>query len=206
LRRLAAADAYGSMGIDRQRAVWVLKGLHDTPMPLFERAELQRGGELMIDRDDEEVALPVPSPAGKVSEDYGSIGLSLKAHPVSFVRERLRRRGVAACEALSDAATMPTGTRAAVAGLVLVRQRPGTAKGVTFLTVEDETGIANIIVHTKVYEKYRAAVRHSTGVIVHGRVERKDGVVHVLARRVETLDKAFDSALAQTAQKSRDFH
>ncbi len=134
-------------------------------------------------------------------EDYACVGLSLKAHPVSFLRGQLQRLGVSRCVQLGYPQELATHARVAVAGLVLVRQRPGTAKGVTFLTLEDESGSANIIVHQKVYEKYRRAARHGVVVIVYGRVERKDEVVHVLARRIE----AMDGPLVGLMQESRNF-
>jgi error-prone DNA polymerase len=200
LRRLAAADAFVSMGIDRRAAIWRLKKLHDVSMPLFEHQNIDQYRSITV--EPEVVTLPIALPSLQVVEDYACVGLSLKAHPVSFLRDGLQRRGVSRCVQLAYPEETATHSRVAVAGLVLVRQRPGTAKGVTFLTIEDESGIANIIVHQKVYERYRRAARHAVVVIVYGRVERKDEVVHVLARRIE----AMDGPLVGLMQESRNFH
>ena len=119
--------------------------------------------------------------------DYGTTGLSLKAHPLSFVRDVLTARGVRPAAALLDPDGAPHGTRAAVAGLVLVRQRPATASGILFVTLEDETGIANLIVRPAVYDRYRAAARHAGALVATGTVERDGVVVHLLVRALVPL-------------------
>ena len=119
-----------------------------------------------------------------VVEDYRRLSLSLKAHPVAFMRARLDARGVRRAEAL---AALKTGDRVAVAGLVLVRQRPGTAQGVIFMTLEDETGIANLIVWPKAFERLRAIVIGARFVVATGKLQNESGVVHLIVERMEDL-------------------
>ncbi|MFT3686397.1 MAG: OB-fold nucleic acid binding domain-containing protein [Phycisphaerales bacterium] len=133
--------------------------------------------------------------------DYSATGLSLTAHPVSFIRSHLNERRVSPCGDLADAAKTPDGERVRVAGLVLVRQRPGTAKEVTFMTLEDESGIANLIVWARVYQRYRTHAKAQM-LIAYGRVQRASGVVHVVVDRLERLS----GQLAGLQVASRDFH
>jgi error-prone DNA polymerase len=123
-----------------------------------------------------------------VLHDYGAVGLSLRAHPVSFIRDRLERRGVAPAERLRDGRAQPHRSKVAVAGMVLCRQRPGTASGVVFITIEDETGIANLVVWRDVFERYRRVARLSNLLLVRGTVERAGEVIHVHAKHLEALD------------------
>jgi error-prone DNA polymerase len=192
LRRLAAADAFGSMGLSRQQALWSARKLRDEHLPLFEQA---------IERPDEPVPLPVLHPSRHVVLDYQATGLSLKAHPVSFIRERLRGLHARPCRELLDERLSPNGERVRVGGLVLVRQRPGTAKDVTFMTIEDETGIANLVVWSRVYHRYRAHAR-STLLLAYGRVQRQGEVVHVVVDRLQRLSGQVD----EVAIKARNFH
>ncbi len=194
LRRLAQGDAFGSMGLERQQALWQIKPLRDEELPLFEKVEAVE--EAGLDR------LPTPDAFSTVLNDYGSVGLSLKAHPIAFLREHLTERKVITTAELRDQRRCPSGRRVSVAGLVLCRQRPGTASGVTFVTVEDETGIANLIVWRDTYEQYRSAVRLSTVLLVHGTVERQGEVIHVHAKSLERLDDQVPAI----ASVSRDFH
>ena len=120
----------------------------------------------------------------QVINDYQSLSFSLKAHPMSFLRERLARSG---CRPNSDLQQIRTGRVVKVSGLVLVRQRPGSAKGVVFETIEDETGVANIIVWPKVFEKFRAIVLGSRCVGVRGKLQNEEGVIHVVAEYLEDL-------------------
>jgi DNA polymerase III alpha subunit len=120
----------------------------------------------------------------QVIEDYRHLRLSLKAHPVSFVREDLGRRGCLRHEQLADIAS---GQRVTVAGLVLVRQRPGSANGVIFMTLEDETGIANTIVWPKTFETFRPIVLGARLISVTGKLQNESGVIHVVADRIEDL-------------------
>lgn len=182
VERLADGDAFGSLGLSRRDALWAARGLdkdaRPEDLPLFAAAEdvaraLQR----------EEAASLPPMPLGEeVINDYRFLSLSLKAHPAQFVRSALTAEGLVPCERL---ATVRSGARVSVAGLILVRQRPGSAKGVIFITAEDETGIANVIVWPKVFETYRQAVLGARFVAVTGRVQSEDGVIHVVADRLE---------------------
>ena len=135
-------------------------------------------------------------------QDYSATGLSLKAHPVSFIRGDLEQSGAVPAVELSDPKKQPHGSRVAVGGVVLVRQRPGTASGIVFMTIEDETGVANLIVRPKIYQRDRAAARGGVVVLARGKVERQGEVVHVLVDRIESAEPA----LAALATRSRDFH
>jgi error-prone DNA polymerase len=169
--------------------------------------------------DEPRVALPAMVQSEHVAEDYVTTGLSLKAHPCQFFRDDLTRLGVITSEGHRE--EHRRGRRVAVAGLVLVRQRPGTAKGVVFLTMEDETGIVNVIVWPKVFEAKRRIVMSSKFLLVRGRLEREGLVIHVVAEELLDLTprlaelSAGETALpapARTAgegswkSKSRDFH
>jgi error-prone DNA polymerase len=181
LEKLADADAFRSLGLDRRAALWAVRGLDrvgdQDDLPLFSASRPAREHE-------PDARLP-PMPLGAhVVEDYRSLALSLKAHPVAFMRRRLEARGIARNETLAE---MATDKRVAVAGLVLVRQRPGTASGVIFMTIEDETGIANVIVWPKVFERLRAIVIGARFVAVTGKLQSQDSVVHLVAERMEDL-------------------
>ncbi|HEY4329537.1 MAG TPA: error-prone DNA polymerase, partial [Phycisphaerae bacterium] len=149
--------------------------------------------------------LPLMMPSRLVVFDYASMGLSLKAHPISFLRPRLDTMRVNPAGKLKDEKRFPHKTPVAVAGLVLVRQRPATASGVVFITIEDETGTANLIVRPDIYECNRKAIRHSIGVIAYGHVERQGMVVHVLVDRVENIRERISGDM-RLAVMSRDFH
>jgi error-prone DNA polymerase len=180
IERLADADAFRSLGLDRREALWAARGLggEKIRLPLF---DIPRLADI---RREPDVNLP-PMPIGEhVVNDYRYLSLSLKAHPVSFLRHRLAERGIVASETLAGLAS---GRRVSVAGLVLVRQRPGTAKGVIFMTIEDETGIANTIVWSKVFERFRPIVLGARLVAVTGKLQSESGVIHVVADRLEDL-------------------
>jgi error-prone DNA polymerase len=198
LRTLAQADAFGSMGLDRQRALWAIRALRDERLPLFDGIEPEADDP----DDDDRVQLPEVAPSKQVVHDYASMHLSLKAHPISFIRERLDRMGVTPAEQLTDEGRWPIGRWIAVAGLVLIRQRPSTASGIVFMTLEDETGIANLIVRPGIYKRFRRAARHGVAVLARGRVEREGKVVHVHVSRFQSLD----DEVADLAARSRDFH
>ena len=131
-----------------------------------------------------DAALPPMPPGEHVIEDYRHLSLSLKAHPVAFLRERLAQKKILRSEEL---AKLRNGVRATVAGLVLVRQRPGSANGVIFLTIEDETGVANIIVWPKVFEALRSVVLGASLIAATGRVQIEAGVIHIVMERAEDL-------------------
>ncbi|EEE43213.1 error-prone DNA polymerase [Roseibium alexandrii] len=195
--RLAEADAFRSLGLDRRAAVWAAQGLEAgnqrDRLPLFDVADF---GDL---RPEPDADLPPMLPGAHVMADYQSLSLSLKAHPVAFARPALAGQRVVPCMNLPD---VRQGRQVSVAGLVLVRQRPGSAKGVIFLTLEDEGGIANIIVWPKVFEKYRPLVMGARFLKVSGRVQNEAGVIHVVADHVEDVtallsdlsDKSLDDA------------
>lgn len=197
LRALAKADAFGSMGLDRQRSLWQIKPLCDDPLPLFDAASND-------DTSDTDGLDTLPAiPANRmVMEDYASTGLSLKAHPLSFIRDTLDGLGAIPASDLRHERLCPQGRTVSVGGLVLMRQRPGTASGVVFVTLEDESGIVNLILWRDVFERYRRVARLSRVMLAHGHVERQGEVVHLHVHRLESLDDRLDTLVA----RSRDFH
>ena len=198
LRTLAAADAFGSLGLTRRQALWEIQSLPDEPLALFDHLDRPS----VSTSEQVSPLLPSPTPANEVRDDYSSIGLSLKSHPLAFLRQQLDAMGVTPARALADPDAAPAGSTVTVAGIVLVRQRPGTASGIVFFTLEDETGIANLIVRPRIYERDRRAARHARLMLCTGRIERQGLVVHVLARRIRALDHFAPDLDAA----SRDFH
>ncbi|ARQ00986.1 error-prone DNA polymerase [Pseudorhodoplanes sinuspersici] len=197
IERLAAADAFRSVGLDRRAALWAARrldtiGIRKPMVHKTRRKDTTSPLPLLAPHMSEElfpepqIALPLMQLSEQVAEDYVATGLSLKAHPIRFFRERLRRIGaITTAEHRSD--NLPQNQRITVAGLVLIRQMPGTAKGVVFLTIEDETGIANIIVWRKVFEKHRRLVMNSKFLAVRGRLQRAGLVIHVVAESFRDL-------------------
>ena len=184
IETLAAADAFRSAGLGRREALWQARALAKAPpLPLFEAAGAK--GEA----PEPAVALPAMADGEQVVEDYRTLRLSLRAHPLSFLRERLAGRGALAAEAMARASD---GERAAAAGLVLVRQRPGSAKGVIFMTLEDESGTVNVVVWPNILETYRRAVLGARLALVRGRVQRAGEIVHLVAARVDDLTHWLD--------------
>jgi error-prone DNA polymerase len=180
LEILAGADAFRSLGLDRREALWAVRGLNRAG----DKDDLPLLKDLSFCAREPDALLP-PMPLGEhVAEDYRHLSLSLKAHPVAFLRPRLAQKQILRAEAL---ATHPPGGRVSVAGLVLVRQRPGSAKGVIFLTLEDETGIANAIVWPKVFEALRPIVIGARFIAVTGRLQNESNVIHVVVERAEDL-------------------
>ena len=177
VRRLAAADALRSMGLDRRQALWQSQTLKDAPtLPIFEHAEASAYGP------EPDVALPAMPRAEHVVADYQTLRLSLKAHPMQFYRQSLRSQGFSAS---SDLARMRHGQRVSLAGLVLVRQKPGSAKGVCFITLEDESGVANLVIWPTLFEAYRPVIMAARLLVVHGQVQTDGRVIHVVANRLE---------------------
>ncbi|MEQ1819471.1 MAG: error-prone DNA polymerase [Terricaulis sp.] len=178
IERLADIDAFRSLGLDRRDALWAARGLNrvggQEDLPLFKCANVDRTREPDFD-------LPSMCLGEHIVEDYRTMGLSLKAHPVSLLREELSARRVIKAEQLTQ---IKNGERVRVSGLVLVRQRPGTASGVIFMTLEDETGIANIVVWPKLFEQYRREVLGGRLITIDGPVQSESGVIHVIAERV----------------------
>ena len=228
IQRLAAADAFRSMGLDRRAALWDSRALKQAPdLPLFTYAEARDEGA-----EHQPAQLPAMPLSEHVVNDYQTIRLSLKAHPMRFLREHYAGQKFIAADQLK---TIRDGRRMAIAGLVLIRQRPGSAKGVVFITLEDETGIANLVVWPDVFEKQRKIVMGARLIAVHGIVQRDpdSDVIHVVARQLEDhshmlrhlSDEAMPSTLNQgdaagswrapasrhprdveVIPKSRDFH
>jgi error-prone DNA polymerase len=178
LEHLASADAFRSFGLDRRDAAWAVRGLNRSG----DKDDLPLLRDLSFSALEPEAHLP-PMPLGAhVVEDYRHISLSLKAHPVVFVRDRLNAKHVVRN---GDLDQVQPGRRITVAGLVLVRQRPGSAKGTIFLTIEDETGVANVIVWPKVFEVLRPVVLGGRFIAISGRLQRESTVMHVVAERAE---------------------
>ncbi len=177
IEKLAEADAFRSCTLDRRAALWQVRALNDTPnLPLFNHADTS-------DRGTEEKAnLPVMPLSEHVVNDYQTLRLSLKAHPLSFLRPLFDGEGAIHC---ADLTKLKDGANVTAAGLVLVRQRPGSAKGVLFMTIEDESGVANIVVWAKVFEKARSAVMGSRLLLVRGKVQNQSGVIHLVANELE---------------------
>jgi error-prone DNA polymerase len=195
LERLAAADAFRSLGLDRRQALWEVKALAAAaPMPLFAWAEAREAGT------EPPVALPAMPLSEHVVNDYQTLRLSLKAHPMSFLRERCRSARIRACE---DLKTLRDGAWTAVAGVVLVRQRPGSAQGVVFMTIEDETGIANAVVWPKTLEKFRRAIMGGRLLVVHGRIQRHQDIIHVVSARIEDRSEWLLSLLDDADEMMR---
>jgi error-prone DNA polymerase len=175
LEKLAQADAFHGFGLDRRQALWAVKALGQKPLPLFTAIESPR---------EPSVTLAALTAGREVVEDYRATQLSLRAHPVSFLRGALDRRRITRC---GDLPRLKDGTRVEVAGLILVRQRPGSAKGVVFVTLEDETGIANAILWPDRFEAQRRTVMAATMLSVSGRVQSESGVIHLIADRITDL-------------------
>ncbi|MGE0230652.1 MAG: error-prone DNA polymerase [Flavobacteriaceae bacterium] len=182
IEKLAEADCFGSLGLSRRDALWAARALD--PLSSAERLPLFAAAGKARLQDEPDIALP-PMPLGEeVVNDYQSLSFSLKAHPMAFLRKRLDR---ARCTPSVAMQTMRNGARVKVAGLVLVRQRPGSAKGVIFETIEDETGITNLIIWPKTFEKYRAIVLGSRCVGVLGKLQKEEDVIHVVVEHMEDL-------------------
>ena len=178
LERLAKADAFRSMALGRREALWAVKGLPDGALPLFDIAD--EAGEGM----EPAVQLPPSTPGEEVVQDYRSLRLTLRQHPMALLRPSMADRGY-----LQAMRLMGIGNNRPIriAGLVLVRQRPGTASGVIFATLEDETGIANVIIWPKTFERYRRIVLASRLLGVDGRLQREGRVIHIIADRLTDL-------------------
>jgi len=177
LEKLADADAFRSIGLDRRQALWEVSALSDVPTGLFE-------GQPSASTFEPQLTLPLLTEAAHVVEDYATMGLSLKAHPVHFVRPELDRLRVTKAV---DLTKCENGDRIKVCGLITVRQRPGTAKGVLFVTIEDETGFANIVVWANVFEKYRKSILQSRLLLVEGKLQVERSVIHVVADACHNL-------------------
>ncbi|NTJ41834.1 DNA polymerase III subunit alpha [Agrobacterium larrymoorei] len=187
---LAEADAFlPSLGLSRRQALWAIKALRDEPLPLFAAAAREQKKPIN-ELDEPEVALQPMTMGGEVVQDYGHVGLTLRQHPMAFLRQDLARKRIVTC---AQATNTRDGGWIEAAGLVLVRQRPGSAKGVIFVTMEDETGIANAVVWAKTFEKYRRALLGASMVGIYGKIQREGSVVHLVAHRITDLSDILKS-------------
>jgi error-prone DNA polymerase len=205
LEFLAEADAFRSLGMDRRAALWAVKG-----MAPERRAETEAPLLALMGRPDEGAAhLPAMALSAHVAEDYRTTSLSLKAHPCRFFRPLLTELGAVTAASLRN---RNDGARVSVGGLVLIRQRPGTAKGIVFITLEDETGSANAVVWKDVFAANRREAMSASFLVVHGRMQRAGDVIHVVAERFTDLSGRLSELKAETPSpinrlvKSRDFH
>lgn len=196
LVQLAEADAFRpAHGLARRDALWAIKALRDEPLPLFAAASA-REAEIVPEVNEPAVALRPMTTGSEVVEDYDHVGLTLRAHPLAFLREELRRRQIVSC---ADAMATRDGRWLEAAGIVLVRQRPDSAKGVMFVTLEDETGIANLVVWAQVFEANRRAVLSASMMAVRGRIQREGDVVHLIAQRITDLSAELASVGSREA-------
>ena len=195
IERLAQADAFRSLGLDRRAALWAVRALdrsRDGRLPLLD------GPQSVLDTREPEMQLPRMPHGEHVLHDYRTMALSLKEHPVSFLRRRLDRMGITPNAALPS---VPDGRRVRVAGLVLVRQRPGKGNAI-FLTLEDEKAVANIIIWSRDFERFRPIVMGSKFISVEGRLQSESGVVHIVAEKMEDLS-SWLADLSEEAWRAR---
>lgn len=198
LVQLAEADAMNeSLGLARREALWALKALRDEPLELFAAAS-RREARTIEEIREPQVALRPMTSGGEVVEDYRHVGLTLRQHPVSFLRTDLVSRGIVTC---AEAMAARDGKWLTTAGLVLVRQKPGSAKGVMFITIEDETGVANLVIWPSLYERQRRIILAASMMAVQGRVQREGEVVHLVAQQLTDLS----AELAAVGERDGDF-
>lgn len=190
IEKLTDADTFRSLGLDRREAWWQVPALADKPIGLFT-------GQPSESATEGQMSLPLMSAAEQVVEDYAATGLSLKAHPVSFIRPQLKALHITAA---TDLAALRNGQLVKASGLVLVRQRPGTAKGVCFITIEDETGPANLVVFEKIFDQYRKEILQSRLLMVEGTLQIEGEIIHVIAKRCFNLSLLLRTLTADQRQ------
>ena len=202
MERLADADAFRSMGFDRRQALWMVSALKDRPMALF-------AGQPTACAEEGQMVLPLMTRGEQVVQDYASTGLSIKAHPVSFLREKLDLLHVTPTGKL---AALSDGVFVKVCGMITVRHRPGTAKGVLFVTIEDETGFANLVIWEAMFEKYRREILQSRLLLATGKLQVEGEVIHVIVNHcanlngwLRTLGTAEGSDTTGVFHKGRNF-
>jgi error-prone DNA polymerase len=183
-RRLAKADAFGSLGIKRQQAIWEAGKLRDEVLPLFERVSEEKA---------EEITLPAFSARSQVIKDYETTGFSLKAHPVSFLRSTLKAQSVYTASKIREDAVLLDGLRLSAAGIILLRQRPSTAAGTVFITLEDETGMCNLIIRPKIFKKFHDLLCDSIFLLAKGKLQHQSGVTHLLPDSFHDLTPQFEN-------------
>ena len=178
LELLADADAFRSIGLDRRQALWEVS-TKDRPIELF-------SGQEAADAINEKITLPLMAESEHVVHDYASTSFSLKAHPVKFIREKLQQLHIVSTNLLPG---FKDGSLVKVAGLVLVRQRPGTAGGICFMTIEDETGFANLVIFEKLFDEFRKEILQAKLIMVEGKVQIEGEVIHVIVKRCHDFSK-----------------
>ncbi len=198
LVQLAEADAFRpSLNLERRDALWAIKALRDEPLPLF-AAAAEREAVVIPEQQEPEVELRQMTEGHNVVEDYGHVGLTLREHPLAFLRRDLQARNIITC---AEAMNSCDSRWVYAAGLVLVRQKPGSAKGVMFITIEDETGPANVVVWPSLFEKRRRVVLGASMMAINGRIQREGDVVHLVAQQL--FDLSGD--LSGLADRDTDF-
>jgi len=185
---LAAAGALAGLAGNRRQAHWQTLGI-ETKSPLGVEQHINEAIPM----------LPPPTEGQAIVADYSTLGLTLERHPLALLREKLNEQHLVTAEQIN---TSPQGRRARVAGLVVTRQRPGTASGVVFITLEDETGVVNVVVWGKLAQRQRRVLLESQLLLVNGEVQTEDGVTHFIARRLEN----YNRLLGGLETRSRDFH
>jgi error-prone DNA polymerase len=190
MEKLANADAFRSMDLDRRRAIWEVSALHDRPVQLMQ-------GQPSESLHEPEVELPELMLSEHVVQDYATTGLSLKGHPLSFIRHTLDLLHIRTARETNQTENK---TVIKTAGLILMRQRPGTAKGICFITLEDETGTTNLVVYPKLYDQYRKEILHARLLMVEGVVEQTE-VTHVIVRRIFDITKLLGDLTAIRNEK-----
>jgi error-prone DNA polymerase len=190
MERLANADAFRSMDLDRRRALWEVSALHDRPVQLMQ-------GQPSESLHEPEVDLPTLRLSEHVVQDYATTGLSIKGHPLSFIRHTLELLHIRTAHVANQTENE---TVIKTAGLILIRQRPGTAKGVCFITLEDETGTTNLVVFPKLFDKYRKEILNARLLMVEGKVERTQ-VTHIIVRRIFDITKLLGDLTAIRNEK-----
>lgn len=183
IEKLTDADAFRSLNLDRRAALWEVPALSDKPIGLFT-------GQPSESTKETQIRLPFMTDAEHVVQDYAATGLSVKAHPVSFLRQQLNMLQVTPTAELPN---LKNGDKIKVAGLVTVRQRPGTAKGILFITIEDETGFANLVAWEKIFDKYRKDIVQARLLMVEGVLQIEGKVIHVIIRRCFNLSKLLST-------------
>lgn len=195
LQACARADAFRSMGLSSREALWEIRSLHDEPLPLEPFGAVPGPPP----------PLPKLSKQQEMFQDYSATGLSLKAHPISFLRAELERRGVSTAAQLRTVKLRGNRHHVSVAGIAIVRQRPGTAKGMVFITLEDETGISNLMVRPQVFERYQKQIIGSGCLLATGVLDRVGEVVYVTAGAIESLDDRVLASKAPLPSKSYSY-
>ena len=189
IERIAEADGFACLAEDRRQGLWKVRGLGEAPLPLFAAADAREAG-FSPEGLEPATALRPMTEGREVVEDYRTLQLSLRAHPLSFLRDELDAMGVVRC---ADLAYIRDGRNIEVAGVILVRQRPGSAKGVLFVTIEDETGIANGILWPDRFDIYRRQVMSASMIAMRGRLQKEGEVIHIICDRITDHDALLRS-------------